>query len=40
MFIEFHAQGRLVPPGAPAAEIVAFLESDREEPFSEKRHGG
>ena len=40
MFIEFHAQGRLVLRDAPAAEIVAFLESDCEEPFSERRHGG
>jgi NAD(P)-dependent dehydrogenase (short-subunit alcohol dehydrogenase family) len=40
MFVDFHEQGRLVPPEAPAAEIAAFLESDRQEPFAERRHAG
>jgi len=39
IFIDFFEQGLLVPPEAPAAEIVAFLESDRPEPFSERRYG-
>jgi benzil reductase ((S)-benzoin forming) len=39
MFIEFHAQGRLVPPEAPAAEIVDFLRSDHPESFAERRYG-
>ena len=39
MFVEFHEQGRLVPPDAPAAEIVDFLGSDVVEPFAERRYG-
>jgi NAD(P)-dependent dehydrogenase (short-subunit alcohol dehydrogenase family) len=39
MFVEFHKQGRLVRPGAPAREIVEFLASDPPEPFAERRFG-
>lgn len=39
LFVEFHEQGRLVPPEEPAAEIVEFLASDHPEPFSERRYG-
>lgn len=40
MFQSFHRQGRLVPSEAPAAELVAFLESDRLPFFAERRLGG
>ncbi len=39
MFRGFAAQGELVPPTAPAAEIVRFLESAREPRFAERRLG-
>lgn len=37
IFQEFAARGLLVPPERPAADIVAFLESDDQQPFSERR---
>ncbi len=39
MFKDFHARGMLVPPSAPAAEIVAFLESNSQPRLSERRLG-
>lgn len=39
LFRDFAARGVLVPPEAPAAEIVAFLESDRQPGFAERRFG-
>ena len=39
MFVDFHEQGRLLRPGAPAREIVEFLASDPPEPFAERRFG-
>ncbi len=39
LFIDFHARGLLVPPDAPAAEIVAFLESDSQPRLTERRLG-
>jgi NAD(P)-dependent dehydrogenase (short-subunit alcohol dehydrogenase family) len=39
LFVRFNADGRLVPPSAPAAEIADFLESDGREPFAERRFG-
>jgi benzil reductase ((S)-benzoin forming) len=39
MFRDFHARGLLVPPDAPAAEIVAFLESDSPPRHAERRLG-
>jgi benzil reductase ((S)-benzoin forming) len=39
LFVDFHEQGRLVSPDEPAREIVAFLSSDREDPFTEHRYG-
>ena len=39
LFKRFAAEGRLIPPSAPASEIVAFLERDGEPPFSERRYG-
>ena len=37
MFRQYHAEGRLAPPEAPAADIVEFLESERAERFVEGR---
>ena len=37
MFHDFAARGVAVPPERPAREIVAFLESDSEPPFAERR---
>jgi benzil reductase ((S)-benzoin forming) len=37
MFHDFAARGVAVPPERPAREIVAFLESDDQPPFSERR---
>ena len=37
LFRDFAASGVLVPPDAPAAEIVAFLESDEQPHFAERR---
>ena len=37
MFRQYHAEGRLAPPEAPAADIVEFLESERAERFAEGR---
>ena len=39
MFKQWHAQGALAPPAAPAAEIVTFLASATAAPFSERRLG-
>jgi benzil reductase ((S)-benzoin forming) len=39
LFVRFNADGRLMPPSAPAAEIADFLESDSREPFAERRFG-
>lgn len=39
MFRDFHARGLLVDPSVPAAEIVAFLETDVAPRFSERRLG-
>lgn len=36
-FLEFEAQGLVVTPDRPAAEIVEFLEIDGHPRFSEKR---
>jgi len=35
MFRQYHAEGRLKPPEAPARDIVRFLESERAERFAE-----
>jgi NAD(P)-dependent dehydrogenase (short-subunit alcohol dehydrogenase family) len=37
IFLDFQARGLAVPPERPAADIVAFLESDRQPPFAESR---
>jgi NAD(P)-dependent dehydrogenase (short-subunit alcohol dehydrogenase family) len=37
MFRDYHAQGKLVPPERPAADIVEFLEANGGERFAEKR---
>ena len=37
LFVDFHAQGKLVPADAPAREVVEFLSSDCEKPFTERR---
>ncbi len=39
-FVRLAAEGHLVPPSAPAGDIVAFLDSDDEPLFSERRHAG
>jgi len=39
LFRDFHANGVLVPPAAPAREIVDFLERDGHPRFSERRLG-
>ena len=39
MFHDFKAGNMLVPPDAPAAEIVAFLDADGHARFSERRFG-
>ncbi len=39
-FVGFYEQGRLLPPERPAGEIVGFLDSGRQPPFSERRIGG
>jgi benzil reductase ((S)-benzoin forming) len=39
LFIGLADRGMLVPPAAPAAEIVAFLEADGEPVFAERRLG-
>jgi hypothetical protein len=39
LFRDFHARGALVPPSAPAREIVDFLEQDGHRRFSERRLG-
>jgi len=38
LFKRFAVEGRLIPPSAPANDIVAFLESEGEPVFSERRH--
>jgi hypothetical protein len=37
MFRQYHAEGRLVAPELPAADIVKFLESESAERFAEGR---
>jgi NAD(P)-dependent dehydrogenase (short-subunit alcohol dehydrogenase family) len=37
LFVDFHAQGKLVPATAPAGEIVDFLAADGGEAFVERR---
>jgi len=39
IFRDFHSRGMLVPPEKPAAEIVAFLESDSVPRLTERRLG-
>jgi hypothetical protein len=39
MFRQFHAEGRLVAPEVPAADIAAFLEADTADRFIETRRG-
>jgi len=39
LFVDFHAQGKLVPADAPAREVVEFLSGDGERPFLERRFG-
>ena len=39
LFLRFEAERRLVPPAAPAGEIVTFLESERAARFQERRLG-
>jgi hypothetical protein len=39
LFVQYAAEHRLVAPELPAGEIVAFLESDSSERFSESRLG-
>lgn len=39
MFESFAANGRLVPPAAPAGEIVEYLERDGAAAFDERRYG-
>jgi NAD(P)-dependent dehydrogenase (short-subunit alcohol dehydrogenase family) len=39
LFRDFHASGALVPPAAPAREIVDFLERDGHARFTERRLG-
>jgi NAD(P)-dependent dehydrogenase (short-subunit alcohol dehydrogenase family) len=36
-FRQYHAEGRLVAPELPAADVVKFLESERTERFVESR---
>jgi benzil reductase ((S)-benzoin forming) len=40
LFHDFADEGRLVPPQAPAADVVAFLESHAQPRFAERRLGG
>jgi NAD(P)-dependent dehydrogenase (short-subunit alcohol dehydrogenase family) len=40
LFQDFHARGLLVDPAVPAAEIVAFLESEDAPRLTERRLGG
>jgi hypothetical protein len=39
MFERFAAEGRLVPPAAPAAEIADYLDGDGHPRFAERRYG-
>jgi NAD(P)-dependent dehydrogenase (short-subunit alcohol dehydrogenase family) len=39
LFVDFHAQGKLVPADAPAREVVEFLSRDNERPYLERRFG-
>ena len=39
MFRDFNSGNMLVPPDAPAAELVAFLEADGQARFTERRFG-
>ena len=38
-FRQYHAEGRLVAPELPAADIVEFLQADHAERFTERRRG-
>jgi hypothetical protein len=38
-FRDFAERGMLVPPDAPARDIVKFLETDGHPPFAERRLG-
>lgn len=40
MFARFAAEGRLVPPSAPAGEIADYLDHDGHARFAERRYGG
>ena len=39
MFRDFAAQGLLAAPDLPAADVVAYLESDGGERFAERKRG-
>ena len=39
LFVDFHAQGKLVPADAPAREVVEFLSGDDDKPYVERRFG-
>lgn len=39
LFVDFHAQGKLVPADAPARDVVEFLSGDSEKAFLERRFG-
>jgi len=39
LFVDFHAQGKLVPAAAPAREVVEFLSGNSDKPFVERRFG-
>jgi benzil reductase ((S)-benzoin forming) len=39
LFVDFHAQGKLVPADAPAREVAEFLSCENEKPFAERRFG-
>jgi len=39
LFVDFHAQGKLVPADAPAHEVVEFLSGDDPHPYVERRFG-
>jgi NAD(P)-dependent dehydrogenase (short-subunit alcohol dehydrogenase family) len=39
MFQQWHAEGALVPPEAPAAEMAEFLASGAQPGFGERRFG-
>jgi hypothetical protein len=39
LFVDFHAQGKLVTADAPAREVAEFLSCENEKPFAERRFG-